>query len=190
MCAWAAFSRSARRAEALSCGPARGPWCSSARASGRRPSSRCYTLCRRRIRHDLCCGCTSHATESTFRSRPKCGVLSRTCAPAAIVCFSRPEAADRLGTDYDAAGHLTRAVFEEAGVTPDADVFLCGPTRFMTDMSAALTELGVRPDHIHLEIFNGGESLTPGVVGAVTRHRIGRRSTSKPARWCRSRAAA
>src|SRR6202020_1714523 len=85
------------------------------------------------------------------------------------VCFSRPEAADRLGTDYDAAGHLTRAVFEEAGVTPDADVFLCGPTRFMTDMSAALTELGVRPDHIHLEIFNGGESLTPGVVGAVTK---------------------
>ena len=77
--------------------------------------------------------------------------------------------ADRLGADFDAAGHLSRAVFEEAAVTPDADVYLCGPTRFMADMRAALMELGVRPDRIHLEIFNGGESLTPGVVGAVTK---------------------
>jgi ferredoxin-NADP reductase/MOSC domain-containing protein YiiM/ferredoxin len=85
------------------------------------------------------------------------------------VCFSRPAVADRLGTDFDAAGRLSRAVFEEAGVTPNADVFLCGPTRFMTDMKAALTEFGVRPDKIHLEIFNGGASLTPGVVGAAAK---------------------
>jgi ferredoxin-NADP reductase/MOSC domain-containing protein YiiM len=85
------------------------------------------------------------------------------------VCFSRPEAADRLGTDFDAAGHLSRAMFEEAGLTPDADLYLCGPTRFMADMRAALTELGVRPDNIHVEIFNGGESSTPGVASAVTK---------------------
>ena len=34
------------------------------------------------------------------------------------VCFSRPEAADRLGTDFDAAGHLSRAAFDKA--RPDA----------------------------------------------------------------------
>jgi ferredoxin-NADP reductase/MOSC domain-containing protein YiiM len=85
------------------------------------------------------------------------------------VCFSRPEAADRLGTDFDAAGHLSRAMFEEAGLTPDADVYLCGPTRFMADMRAALTAFGVQPDSVHLEIFNGGESSTPGVTGAVTK---------------------
>ena len=96
-------------------------------------------------------------------------LVSNLSLARSYVCFSRPEVADRLGTDFDAAGHLSRAVFEEAGVTPDADVYLCGPTRFMADMRAALTELGVRPDNIHLEIFNGGESLTPGVAGAVTK---------------------
>ena len=96
-------------------------------------------------------------------------VVSNLSLARSYVCFSRPEVADRLGTDFDAAGHLSRAVFEEAGVTPDADVYLCGPTRFMADMRAALTELGIRPENIHLEIFNGGESFTPGVASAVTK---------------------
>ena len=42
---------------------------------------------------------------------------------------------------------------------------------------------GVEPDRIHIEIFNGGELSTPGIAGAVTKTRIGRRPTSKPARW-------
>ena len=106
------------------------------------------------------------------------------------VLFSRPEAADRIGTNFDAEGHLSRAVFDKVGLTPDADVYLCGPGRFMADMRAALAEFGVRPDRVHVEIFNGGESSTPGVAGAGTRLRIGRRSTSKPAPSSRSRAAA
>jgi ferredoxin len=32
-----------------------------------------------------------------------------------------------------------------------------------------LATFGVAPERIHFEIFNGGESLTPGVVGAPTR---------------------
>src|SRR5580700_11095688 len=96
-------------------------------------------------------------------------LVSNLSRARSYVCFSRPEVADQLGVDFDAAGHLSPPVFEEAGVTPDADVYLCGPTRFMADMRAALTELGVRPDRIHLEIFNGGESLTPGVASAVTK---------------------
>jgi ferredoxin-NADP reductase/MOSC domain-containing protein YiiM len=96
-------------------------------------------------------------------------LVSNLSRARSYVCFSRPEVADRLGADFDAAGHLSRAVFDEAGVTPDSDVYLCGPTHFMADMRAALTEFGVRPDRIHLEIFKGGESSTPGVVGAVTK---------------------
>jgi ferredoxin-NADP reductase/MOSC domain-containing protein YiiM len=83
------------------------------------------------------------------------------------VCFSRPEVADRLGTDFDAAGYLSRAMFDKVGLTPDADIYLCGPSRFMADMETALTEFGVTPDRVHTEIFNGGESSMPGVVGAV-----------------------
>jgi ferredoxin len=39
----------------------------------------------------------------------------------------------------------------------------------MADMKAALAAFGVAPQRIHVEIFNGGESRTPGVVGAATR---------------------
>jgi ferredoxin len=39
----------------------------------------------------------------------------------------------------------------------------------MADMKEALTMLGVARERIHVETFNGGESMTPGVVGAVAR---------------------
>jgi ferredoxin-NADP reductase/MOSC domain-containing protein YiiM/ferredoxin len=85
------------------------------------------------------------------------------------VCYSRPGSRDKMGEDFDATGHLSRSVFDEIGVPRDADVYLCGPTRFMAEMKEALAILGVAPDRIHVEIFNGSESMTPGVVGAVTK---------------------
>ena len=39
----------------------------------------------------------------------------------------------------------------------------------MADMKEALGMLGVAPERIHVELFNGSESMTPGVVGAATR---------------------
>ena len=85
------------------------------------------------------------------------------------VCYSRPGADDKMGEDFDATGHVSRRVFEEAGVPREADVYLCGPARFMADMKEALATLGVAAERIHAEIFNGSESMTPGVVGAATR---------------------
>jgi ferredoxin-NADP reductase len=85
------------------------------------------------------------------------------------VCYSRPASRDRMGVDFDAIGHLSRSVFDEVGIPRDADVYLCGPTRFMADMKEALATSGIAPARIHVEIFNGSESLTPGVVGAAGR---------------------
>jgi ferredoxin len=39
----------------------------------------------------------------------------------------------------------------------------------MADMKQALATLGIAPERIHAEIFNGGESMTPGVVAAPPR---------------------
>jgi ferredoxin len=39
----------------------------------------------------------------------------------------------------------------------------------MSEMKEALATLSVAPERIHVEIFNGSESITPGVVGATTR---------------------
>jgi ferredoxin-NADP reductase/MOSC domain-containing protein YiiM/ferredoxin len=85
------------------------------------------------------------------------------------VCYTRPDPIDKKGEDFNATGRFSRSVFDELGLPPEAEVYLCGPSRFMADMREALTALGVAPERIHIEIFNGGESMTPGIVGAVTR---------------------
>jgi ferredoxin-NADP reductase/MOSC domain-containing protein YiiM len=85
------------------------------------------------------------------------------------VCYSRPGPRDRLAEDFDAPGHLSESAFDAVGFPKEADVYLCGPVRFMEDMKAALAAFGVTPKRIHVEIFNGSESRTPGIVGAVTR---------------------
>ncbi|WP_456656576.1 2Fe-2S iron-sulfur cluster-binding protein [Bradyrhizobium sp. JR3.5] len=84
-----------------------------------------------------------------------------------FVCYSRPASRDRMGEDFDAAGHPSRSVFDEVGVPREANVYICGPSRFMVDMKETLAALGVTSERIHAEIFDGGESLTPGVVGAA-----------------------
>ncbi|ALL68442.1 Flavohemoprotein Flavohemoglobin Nitric oxide dioxygenase [Paraburkholderia caribensis MBA4] len=85
------------------------------------------------------------------------------------VVYSRPLASDRLGADYDAVGHFAKDVLESAGVERKAEVYVCGPGRFMDDMTGALGSLGVASDRIHTEAFAGGESLTPGIVGSTRR---------------------
>jgi len=85
------------------------------------------------------------------------------------VCYSRPDPRDKVGESFDLAGHLSRAVLDEVRLPREADVYLCGPNRFMTDMKETLATLGVAPERIHLEIFNGGESMTPGVVTTLRR---------------------
>jgi ferredoxin-NADP reductase len=85
------------------------------------------------------------------------------------VRYSRPGSLDKLGEHFDGPGHFSRSAFDQAGVPHDADVYLCGPTRFMADMKEPLASLGIAPERIHVEIFNGSESMTPGIVGALTK---------------------
>jgi ferredoxin-NADP reductase/MOSC domain-containing protein YiiM len=85
------------------------------------------------------------------------------------VCYSRPDSDDIMTEDFNATGHLSRSVFDAVGVPRDAEVYICGPTRFMGDMKEALATLGVAPERMHVEIFNGSESMMPGVVGTAPR---------------------
>ena len=85
------------------------------------------------------------------------------------VCYSRPDSRDKVGENYDVAGHLSRSLFEELSFPQEADVYLCGPNRFMTDMKEVLATLGLEPQRIRVEIFSGSESMTPGIVGSAPR---------------------
>jgi ferredoxin-NADP reductase/MOSC domain-containing protein YiiM len=97
------------------------------------------------------------------------GLMRKLPNGRSYVCYTRPDSVDKTGEDFNGTGRFSRPVFEELALPRDADVYLCGPTRFMADMKEALTSLGVPPALVHIEIFNGGESKTPGVVDAGRR---------------------
>jgi ferredoxin-NADP reductase/MOSC domain-containing protein YiiM len=85
------------------------------------------------------------------------------------VQYSRPDAADQLGVDFDAAGRLTATVLEELGLPRESDFYLCGPSAFLEDFTAGLDGWGVARDRVHTETFGSGKSLTPGVKKAPRR---------------------
>lgn len=85
------------------------------------------------------------------------------------VCYTRPDSTDKTGEDFNATGRFSRSALDELGLPRDADLYLCGPNQFMADMKEAVTALGVTPERVHIEIFNGGESMTPGVVETMKR---------------------
>jgi ferredoxin-NADP reductase len=85
------------------------------------------------------------------------------------VCYSRPAARDKMGEDFDTVGRLSRSVLDKVGLSREADVYICGPARFMADLKEALADLGVASERVHTEIFNGGEPRNPDFVNTSTR---------------------
>jgi MOSC domain-containing protein YiiM/ferredoxin-NADP reductase len=81
------------------------------------------------------------------------------------VWYSRPAPDDREGRDYDATGRLATRDFDRLGVPRDGDFYMCGPSSFLADLMTGLPAWGVPAGRIHFELFSGGPSLTPGVIG-------------------------
>jgi ferredoxin-NADP reductase/MOSC domain-containing protein YiiM len=79
------------------------------------------------------------------------------------IVYSRPGPQDRLGHDYDAAGHLAVTMFEHLGVPRHAEFYLCGPPPFLGSLTAGLKTWGVPAGRIHQEIFGPEAALTPGI---------------------------
>jgi ferredoxin-NADP reductase/MOSC domain-containing protein YiiM len=82
------------------------------------------------------------------------------------VYYSAPAPDDRQGVDYTRAGRLSPDVVPDLGLPTDADAYLCGPTGFMDDITAALVDTGLEPSRVHTEAFGAGPSLTPGIEGS------------------------
>ena len=80
------------------------------------------------------------------------------------IVYSRPTAIDRLGTDFDAPGHIDTALLERIGVPPGSDFYLCGPSSFLENMRDGLRNWGVLAGNVHTEIFGSLEAITPGMA--------------------------
>jgi ferredoxin len=85
------------------------------------------------------------------------------------VCYSTPDPGDRPEIDFDSAGHLDQRLLQTIDVPQDGDFYLCGPAKFMSDLTIGLRALGIAPDCIHTELFGARPSLTPGIAAAPKR---------------------
>ena len=82
--------------------------------------------------------------------------------------YSAPKPTDRPTVDFDRVGRVGVDGFEEMGVPPDADFYICGPAAFMSGLVNGLAGWGVVRDRLHTENFGSGQSMTPGIA-AVSR---------------------
>ena len=85
----------------------------------------------------------------------------------AYIVYSKPAAIDRVGTDFDAAGHIDAALMEKIGVSQSSDFYLCGPPSFLQNMRDGLRSWGVVAANVHMEIFGSLEAITPGMAQVV-----------------------
>ena len=78
--------------------------------------------------------------------------------------YSAPDPEDRLGVDFDARGRLDMGMLQELGVPRNAGFYICGPSVFISDLTAGLAAWGIAKGQIHTELFGAGPSSTPGVA--------------------------
>jgi ferredoxin-NADP reductase/MOSC domain-containing protein YiiM len=111
---------------------------------------------------------TRNGREHPFAEETR-GLLKALAHRQSYVCYSSPDPEDRPQVDFDAPGRLNMRVLQELNLPRDGDFYICGPSSFMSDLSAGLTGLGVAPDRIHTEMFGAGPSITPGVAASPRR---------------------
>ncbi|OHV13902.1 pyridoxamine 5'-phosphate oxidase family protein [Kushneria phosphatilytica] len=69
------------------------------------------------------------------------------------IFYSAPEANDRPGEDYDAEGRITAEALLALGAGSESHYLLCGPARFLAELSADLEAGGVPSECIEFETF-------------------------------------
>jgi ferredoxin-NADP reductase/MOSC domain-containing protein YiiM/ferredoxin len=85
------------------------------------------------------------------------------------ICYSSPDPEDRPNANFNAAGHLDVQALQTLDCPRNGDFYICGPSAFMSDITAGLATLGIAPDRIHTELFGAGPSITPGIAASPRR---------------------
>ncbi|UWM79236.1 MOSC and FAD-binding oxidoreductase domain-containing protein (plasmid) [Rhizobium sp. WSM4643] len=111
---------------------------------------------------------TRNGREHPFAEEAR-GLLKRLPHHHSHICYSSPDPKDRPDIDFDARGHLDAQALKLLNLPRDCDVYVCGPSSFMSDLSVGLAALGIAPDRIHTEMFGAGPSITPGIAASPRR---------------------
>jgi ferredoxin-NADP reductase/MOSC domain-containing protein YiiM len=83
-----------------------------------------------------------------------------------FVCYSAPDPEDQPDIDFNASGHLDGKVVGGLNIPDHADYYICGPSRFMDELTVALKASGIGRDRTHTEIFGAAPPITPGVAAS------------------------
>lgn len=97
------------------------------------------------------------------------GLLASLPNVRTLVYYSRPDAGDLEGRDFDRTGRLTASRLAELEPPRNAEAYLCGPAAFMEEISAGLAAVGLSTARIHTEPFGPAPGSTPGIAPVPTR---------------------
>ena len=111
---------------------------------------------------------TRNGLEHPFAEETR-GLLNSLAHHRSYICYSSPDREDRPNVDFDAPGRLNMRLLQELNLPRNGDFYICGPSTFMSDLTAGLKALGVEPDRIHTETFGAGPSITPGIAASRRR---------------------
>ncbi len=111
---------------------------------------------------------TRNGREHPFAEEAR-GLLKALTHHHSHICYSSPDPKDRPDIDFDARGHLDAQALKSLNLPLDCDVYVCGPSTFMSDLTVGLVALGIAPDRIHTEMFGAGPAMTPGIAASPRR---------------------
>ncbi|WP_223162151.1 pyridoxamine 5'-phosphate oxidase family protein [Salinicola halophyticus] len=95
---------------------------------------------------------TRHGATHAFRAEVE-ALMAQSDSVTRRVFYSAPRPSDTAGVDYDIEGRVTADSLLELGAGPEASYLLCGPARFLAEISAGLEDSGVDADRIDFETF-------------------------------------
>jgi ferredoxin-NADP reductase/MOSC domain-containing protein YiiM len=101
-------------------------------------------------------------TEHPFAKESR-GLLQTLVNSRSHIVYSKPDAGDEAGVDYDSVGHVDAPLLDRLGVPRGADFYLCGPASFLKQLTEGLNTWGAHPSRIHAEVFGQEAPITPGI---------------------------
>ncbi|WP_232627872.1 NO-inducible flavohemoprotein [Methylobacterium sp. Leaf118] len=87
------------------------------------------------------------------------GLIASGKAQQRHTAYAAPEAADRLGKDYDAAGLITADWLVAHTPHAHATYYLCGPKPFLAALVSGLLRLGIPAERVRFEFFGPADDL-------------------------------
>ena len=98
---------------------------------------------------------TKNGTTHAMRQEVK-QLIARHQTAKQRVAYSRPNPDDVVGIDYDVAGRVSVETLLELNAGSDAQYMLCGPVKFLSEITLGLEASGIALDRIHFETFGPG----------------------------------